>query len=97
MLLGVLFCDISKAMQYLANKYCEECKLPNLKIPFNSRQGFFFSIPQKDQNRKLPGKFMQVMKHGKNIHCSTFEFAYVSNVMLPFPLSKLNLLCMTNM
>ncbi|KAH7687559.1 DNA mismatch repair Msh2-type protein [Dioscorea alata] len=69
------FCDTSEAIHNLANKYREEYKLPNLKIPFNNRQGFYFSIPQKDVNGKLPGKFIQVMKHGKNIHCSTFELA----------------------
>jgi len=44
----------------LANKYREEFKLPNLKLPFNNRQGFYFSIPQKDVQGKLPSKFIQV-------------------------------------
>ena len=48
------------AIHNLANKYREDYKLPNLKIPFNNRQGFYFSIPQKDINGKLPSKFIQV-------------------------------------
>ncbi|XP_059644121.1 DNA mismatch repair protein MSH4 [Cornus florida] len=69
------FCDTSEAIHNLANKYREDFKLPNLKIPFNNRQGFYFSIPQKDIQGKLPSKFIQVMKHGNNIHCSTLELA----------------------
>ncbi|XP_010933638.1 DNA mismatch repair protein MSH4 [Elaeis guineensis] len=69
------FCDMSEAIHNLANKYREEFKLPNLKIPYNNRQGFYFSIPLRDVNGKLPDKFIQVMKHGKNMHCSSFELA----------------------
>ncbi|CAN1748282.1 DNA mismatch repair protein MSH4 [Linum perenne] len=53
------FCDTSEAIHTLANKYREEFKLPNLKLPFNNRQGFYFSIPQKDIQGKLPRKFIQ--------------------------------------
>ncbi|KAL9405920.1 hypothetical protein Peur_002892 [Populus x canadensis] len=70
-----MFCDTSEAIHNLANKYREEFKLPNLKLPFNNRQGFYFSIPQKDIQGKLPSKFIQVLKHGNNIHCSTLELA----------------------
>ncbi|KAJ4954814.1 hypothetical protein NE237_011597 [Protea cynaroides] len=70
-----LFCDTSEAIHKLANKYREEFNLPNLKIPFKSRQGFYLSIPQKDINGKLPSKFIQVLKHGNNIHFSTLELA----------------------
>nr|DAD47740.1 TPA_asm: hypothetical protein HUJ06_017677 [Nelumbo nucifera] len=70
-----LFCDTSEAVHNLANKYREEFSLPNLKIPFNNRQGFYFSIPHKDISGKLPGKFIQVLKHGSHIHCSTLELA----------------------
>ncbi|XWS49122.1 hypothetical protein CRYUN_Cryun13aG0136600 [Craigia yunnanensis] len=69
------FCDTSEAIHNLANKYREEYKLPNLKLPFNNRQGFYFSIPQKDIQGKLPSKFIQVVKHGNNVHCSTLELA----------------------
>ncbi|XP_038678894.1 DNA mismatch repair protein MSH4 isoform X2 [Tripterygium wilfordii] len=69
------FCDTSEAIHNLANKYHEEFKLPNLKLPFNNRQGFYFSIPQKDIQGKLPSKFIQVLKHGNNVHCSTLELA----------------------
>ncbi|KAK1376365.1 DNA mismatch repair protein MSH4 [Heracleum sosnowskyi] len=69
------FCDTSEAIHSLANKYREEYKLPNLKIPFNNRQGFYFSIPHKDVQGKLPSKFIQVVKHGNNIHFSTPELA----------------------
>ncbi|XP_074576670.1 DNA mismatch repair protein MSH4 [Curcuma longa] len=69
------FCDTSEAVHNLANKYRDEFKLPNLKIPYNNRQGFYFSIPQKDVSGKLPDRFIQVIKHGKSIHCSSFELA----------------------
>lgn len=69
------FCDTSEAIHNLANKYREEFKLPNLKIPYNNRQGFYFTIPQKDISGKLPDKFIQVVKHGKNMHCSSVELA----------------------
>lgn len=48
------------AIHNLANKYREEYKLPNLKLPFNNRRGFYFSIPRKDIQGKLPSKFIQV-------------------------------------
>uniref|UniRef100_A0A7N0VI26 DNA mismatch repair protein MSH4 n=2 Tax=Kalanchoe fedtschenkoi TaxID=63787 RepID=A0A7N0VI26_KALFE len=69
------FCDTSEAIHNLANKYREELKLPNLKLPFNNRQGFYIRIPHKDVQGKLPSKFIQVVKHGNNIHCSTLELA----------------------
>ncbi|XP_028550917.1 LOW QUALITY PROTEIN: DNA mismatch repair protein MSH4 [Dendrobium catenatum] len=69
------FCDTSEAIHDLANKYREEFNLHKLKIPFNNRQGFYFSIPLKDINGKLPDKFIKVMRNGKNIHCTTFELA----------------------
>ncbi|KAK6781483.1 hypothetical protein RDI58_019279 [Solanum bulbocastanum] len=69
------FCDTSEAIHSLANKYRQDFKLPNLKIPFNNRQGFYFSIPQKDIQRKMPSKFIQVVKHGNNLHCSSLELA----------------------
>ncbi|KAL0312992.1 UNVERIFIED_CONTAM: DNA mismatch repair protein MSH4 [Sesamum radiatum] len=72
------FCDTSEAIHNLANKYREDFKLPNLKIPYNNRQGFYFSIPQKDIQGKLARKFIQVIKHGNNIHCSSLELASVS-------------------
>lgn len=49
------------AVHDLANKYREDFRLPNLKIPFNNRKGFYFSIPQKDIQGKLPSKFIQVV------------------------------------
>ncbi|MQL80267.1 hypothetical protein Taro_012708 [Colocasia esculenta] len=69
------FCDTSEDIHDLANKYREVFNLPNLKIPFNSRQGFYFSIPLKDISGKLPNNFIQVTKHGKNMHFSTLELA----------------------
>ncbi|KNA15413.1 hypothetical protein SOVF_098510 [Spinacia oleracea] len=69
------FCDTSEAIHKLTNTYREDFSLPNLKLPFNNRQGFYFSIPQKDVNGKLPNKFIQVVKHGNNLHCSTLELA----------------------
>lgn len=53
---------IYTAIHSLANKYREDFKLPNLKIPFNNRHGFYFNIPQKDIQGKLPSKFIQVGK-----------------------------------
>ncbi|EXC02119.1 MutS protein-4-like protein [Morus notabilis] len=69
------FCDTSEAIHNLANKYRQDFKLPNLKLPFNSRHGFYFSIPQKDIQGKLPSQFIQVLKHGNNIRCSSPELA----------------------
>ncbi|GMN31146.1 hypothetical protein TIFTF001_003124 [Ficus carica] len=69
------FCDTSEAIHNLANKYRQEFNFPNLKLPFNSRHGFYFSIPQKDIQGKLPGQFIQVLRHGNNIRCSTLELA----------------------
>ncbi|KAG0452722.1 hypothetical protein HPP92_025386 [Vanilla planifolia] len=69
------FCDTSEAIYDLASTYREEFNLPNLKIRYNTRQGFYFSIPQRDILGKLPEKFIQVMRNGKNIHCSSFELA----------------------
>ncbi|KAK4483613.1 hypothetical protein RD792_010812 [Penstemon davidsonii] len=69
------FCDTSEAIHNLANKYRQDFKLPNLKIPFNNRQGFYFSIPQRDIQGKLPSKFIQVIKQGNNMHCSSLELA----------------------
>ncbi|KAG6792138.1 hypothetical protein POTOM_001281 [Populus tomentosa] len=60
------FCDTSEAIHNLANKYREEFKLPNLKLPFNNRQGFYFSIPQKDIQGKLPSKFIQLNVRNKS-------------------------------
>ncbi|KAM3384356.1 hypothetical protein ACQJBY_008796 [Aegilops geniculata] len=69
------FCDTSEAIHNLATKYREEFTLPNLKIPYNNRLGFYFIIPQRDITEKLPNKFIQVVRHGKNVHCSSFELA----------------------
>ncbi|XP_051216073.1 DNA mismatch repair protein MSH4 isoform X3 [Lolium perenne] len=69
------FCDTSEAIHNLATKYREEFNMPNLKIPYNNRLGFYFIIPQKDITEKLPNKFIQVVRHGKNVHCSSFELA----------------------
>ncbi|XP_062027978.1 DNA mismatch repair protein MSH4 isoform X1 [Rosa rugosa] len=69
------FCDTSEAIHNLANKYREDFKFPNLKLTFNNRQGFYFSIPHKSIQGRLPSQFIQVLKHGNNIHCSTLELA----------------------
>ncbi|XP_034580449.1 DNA mismatch repair protein MSH4 isoform X3 [Setaria viridis] len=69
------FCDTSEAIHNLANKYREEYNMPTLKIPYNIRQGFYFIIPQKDITDRLPNKFIQVVRHGKNVHCSSLELA----------------------
>uniref|UniRef100_A0A803L5G6 DNA mismatch repair protein MSH4 n=1 Tax=Chenopodium quinoa TaxID=63459 RepID=A0A803L5G6_CHEQI len=60
------FCDTSEAIHKLTNKYREDFKLPNLKLPFNNRQGFYFSIPQKDVQEKLPSKFIQLNVRSKS-------------------------------
>ncbi|EER99382.2 DNA mismatch repair protein MSH4 [Sorghum bicolor] len=69
------FCDTSEAVHNLAKQYREEYNMPNLKMPYNTRQGFYFMIPQKDITDRLPNKFIQVVRHGKNIHCSSLELA----------------------
>uniref|UniRef100_A0A0E0LKR5 DNA mismatch repair proteins mutS family domain-containing protein n=1 Tax=Oryza punctata TaxID=4537 RepID=A0A0E0LKR5_ORYPU len=76
------FCDTSEAVHNLANKYREDFKLPNLKIPYNNRLGFYFIIPQKDITERLPNKFIQVVRHGKNVHCSSLELASPNNLFL---------------
>uniref|UniRef100_A0A803LWW7 DNA mismatch repair protein MSH4 n=1 Tax=Chenopodium quinoa TaxID=63459 RepID=A0A803LWW7_CHEQI len=60
------FCDTSEAIHKLTSKYREDFKLPNLKLPFNNRQGFYFSIPQKDVQGKLPSKFIQLNVRNKS-------------------------------
>ncbi|CAL1375878.1 unnamed protein product [Linum trigynum] len=69
------FCDTSEAIHNLANKYRGEFGLPNLKLSFNNKQGFYFSIPQKDAQGKLTSKFIQVVKHGNHLHCTSLELA----------------------
>ncbi|KAL9274463.1 DNA mismatch repair protein MSH4-like protein, partial [Drosera capensis] len=69
------FCDTSEAIHNLANKYREDFKLPHLKLPFNNRQGFYFSVPKKDVEGNPPSKFIQVVQHGNNLHFSTLELA----------------------
>uniref|UniRef100_A0A0D3GR22 DNA mismatch repair proteins mutS family domain-containing protein n=1 Tax=Oryza barthii TaxID=65489 RepID=A0A0D3GR22_9ORYZ len=76
------FCDTSEAIHNLANKYREDFKLPNLKIPYNNRLGFYFIVPQKDITERLPNKFIQVVRHGKNVHCSSLELASPNNLFL---------------
>jgi hypothetical protein len=51
------------AIHNLAKKYREEYNMPNLKISYNIRQGFYFIIPQKDITDRLPNKFIQVYEH----------------------------------
>uniref|UniRef100_A0A0R0HBF6 DNA mismatch repair proteins mutS family domain-containing protein n=1 Tax=Glycine max TaxID=3847 RepID=A0A0R0HBF6_SOYBN len=69
------FCETSEAIHNLANNYREDFKLPNLKLTYKNRQGFHFVIPQKNIQGKLPSKFIQVVKHGNNIRCSSLELA----------------------
>ncbi|GMH09551.1 hypothetical protein Nepgr_011392 [Nepenthes gracilis] len=64
------FCDTSEAIHNLANKNREDFNLPNLKLHFKSRQGFYFGIPQKDVQGKLPSQFIQVVIEAAN---SMFE------------------------
>ncbi|GKA68668.1 DNA mismatch repair protein MSH4, partial [Tanacetum coccineum] len=58
------FCDTSEAIHNLANKYRKEFKLPNLKIPFNNRHGFYFNIPQQVHSGSK-GDLHRVLKKGK--------------------------------
>ncbi|CAM8882772.1 unnamed protein product [Rhodiola kirilowii] len=60
------FCDTSEAIHNLANKYREDLKIPNLKLPFNNRQGFYIRIPHKDVQGKLPSKFIQLNVRNKS-------------------------------
>ncbi|KNA15659.1 hypothetical protein SOVF_096110 [Spinacia oleracea] len=55
------YCNTSEAIHKLTNTYLEDFSLPNPKLPFNNRQGFYFSILQKDVHGKLPSKFIQVL------------------------------------
>ncbi|KAH7443282.1 hypothetical protein KP509_02G028400 [Ceratopteris richardii] len=68
------FCETSEAIHILAKNYREIFNLPNLKMPFNSKRGFYISIAETDIHEEgLPKLFFQVTKQGKNIHCSTQE------------------------
>ncbi|GKA27270.1 DNA mismatch repair protein MSH4 [Tanacetum coccineum] len=58
------FCDTSEAIHNLANMYRKEFKLPNLKIPFNNRHGFYFNIPQQVHSGSK-GDMYHVLKKGK--------------------------------
>jgi len=63
-ILFVLFAFLTNsvaAIHNLAKKYREEYNMPNLKMPYNIRQGFYFIIPQKDITDRLPNKFIQVI------------------------------------
>lgn len=51
-------------MHELAKRYREEYDLPNLKLPYNGKQGFYISIPAKDvENEPLPRVFIQVRSY----------------------------------
>ncbi|KAJ4831587.1 MutS protein msh4, partial [Turnera subulata] len=63
-----------KAIHNLANTYREGFKLPNLKLPFNNRQGFYLSIPHKDIQGKLPSKFIQVDRPKTWKQCALLNF-----------------------
>uniref|UniRef100_A0A0A8XX61 MSH4 n=1 Tax=Arundo donax TaxID=35708 RepID=A0A0A8XX61_ARUDO len=63
----------SEAVHELTNKYREEYNMPNLKILYNNRNGFYINIPQKDIIDRFPDKFIQVVRHGKNIQCSSVD------------------------
>ncbi|GKD91229.1 DNA mismatch repair protein MSH4 [Tanacetum coccineum] len=70
------FCDTSEAIHNLANKYRKEFKLPNLKIPFNNRHGFYFNIPQQVHSGSK-GDLYRVLNagHGReNLYCAYHVF-----------------------
>jgi hypothetical protein len=51
-------------MHELAKRYRGEYDLPNLKLPYNGKQGFYISIPAKDvENEPLPRVFIQVRSY----------------------------------
>eukprot|EP00897_Mesotaenium_endlicherianum_P005294 jgi/Mesen1/4793/ME000243S03968 len=69
------FCETSEAIHALGKTYREDLALPNLKMPFNNRRGFYISVPSKALGEAEVPKhlFQQVTQHGKNIHCTTQE------------------------
>ena len=76
------------AIHNLANKYREDFKLPNLKLPFNNRQGFYFSIPQKDIQGKLPSKFIQVLAKKFFLLILAYEHLFIFFVILFMPVRQ---------
>eukprot|EP00898_Chlorokybus_atmophyticus_P008950 jgi/Chlat1/9056/Chrsp94S08358 len=69
------FCETT--VYDLASRYREEFDLPGLKTPYNSKRGFYISIPvlevQKLQGASLPKVFIQVTRHSKHYMCSSQE------------------------
>eukprot|EP00850_Spirogloea_muscicola_P017828 SM000157S02058 [mRNA] locus=s157:50974:56629:- [translate_table: standard] len=63
-------CTAMPAIHELGRHYRETFDLPSLKMPFNSRRGFYISIPVKEF-KKLQRPCPFVSKHGKFIQCST--------------------------
>eukprot|EP00850_Spirogloea_muscicola_P010194 SM000059S18671 [mRNA] locus=s59:346470:352381:+ [translate_table: standard] len=63
-------CTATPAIHELGRHYRETFDLPSLKMPFNSRRGFYISIPVKEF-KKLQRPSLFVSKHGKSIQCST--------------------------
>ncbi|KAH9563199.1 hypothetical protein CY35_05G112500 [Sphagnum magellanicum] len=55
-----IFCATSEAIHELAKEYREQQNLPNLKMPFNDKRGYYISIPVKDlKGIVLPSFFIQ--------------------------------------
>jgi hypothetical protein len=56
-----LCCLELAAIHELAKEYREQQNLPNLKLPFNDKRGYYISIPVKDlKGIVLPSFFIQV-------------------------------------
>ena len=52
---------IPAAIHELGKLYREKLDMPNLKLPFNSRKGFYITVPLKDFGDKgIPNVFIQV-------------------------------------
>ena len=51
----------STAIHALGKAYRKDFSLPNLKLPFNNRKGFYIVIPAQDvEESPLPNTFIQV-------------------------------------
>ncbi|CAM6026782.1 unnamed protein product [Sphagnum balticum] len=75
-----IFCATSEAIHELAKEYREQQNLPNLKMPFNDKRGYYISIPVKDlKGIVLPSFFIQVTKQKGTIYCSTAELTSLNS------------------
>ncbi|CAI7883946.1 unnamed protein product [Closterium sp. NIES-54] len=61
------------AIHSLGKSYREQYSLPNLRLPFNNRRGFYITVPVKDvKGKKLPPVFLQLNIRNKEASAECF-------------------------